>query len=133
MQAVAEKAETKKWDLVGISLSILCAIHCLSVPFLLGALPLIGFVANHEFEWVMMGFIFAVAAVSFYHGFKLHRRNGIFWYLAAGVVVFAIIRPLLPESLHPLATLTGGAIFVAGHWKNWRWHRPSCRKPCCSN
>lgn len=134
MQAVAQQVETKKWDVVGIGLSVLCAIHCLSVPFLMGALPLLGldFVANHEFEWVMMSFIFIVAGLSYYNGYRRHKHAAIFVFLLLGVLVFAVVRPFLPEHLHSIATIIGGCVFVAGHWKNWHWHRPSCHEPCCS-
>lgn len=130
-----QTTDTKKLDAVGIGLSVLCAIHCLSVPFLMGVLPLIGldFVANHEFEWVMMSIIFLFAGWAYYNGYRRHRRSAIFGFFIAGVIVFAAIRPLLPEELHPAATLVGGAVFILGHWKNWHWHRPSCKQPCCSH
>lgn len=134
MQAVAERRETKKWDIVGIGLSILCAVHCLSIPFLMGVLPMagLGFVVDHEFEWVMMGIIFAVAGTTYVSGYRRHKRTAVFVFLAIGILIFAAIRPLLPEHLHPIATILGGCVFVFGHWKNWHWHRPSCKEPCCS-
>lgn len=135
MQMATQLSDTKRLDALGIFLSVLCAIHCLSVPLLLGALPLFGldFVANHEFEWVMMGLIFAVAGVSYVNGYRRHGRKEVFWFLLAGVLVFALVRPFLPETLHPVATIAGGLTFIAGHWKNWHWHRPSCPKPCCAH
>lgn len=135
MEAVVEVTETKKWDVFGIGLSVLCAIHCLSVPFLMGVLPLVGldFVADHEFEWVMMSFIFIVAGWSYVNGYRRHGKVGIFVFLAIGVLIFAGIRPFLPEELHPVATISGGLVFVLGHWKNWHWHKPSCKKPCCAH
>lgn len=130
-----QSVDTKKWDVMGIGLSVLCAIHCLSVPFLMGVLPLVGldFVADHEFEWVMMSIIFVVAGVSYFNGYRRHGKKAIFVFLAIGVVIFAGIRPLLAEELHPLATIVGGVVFVLGHWKNWHWHKPTCKKPCCAH
>ncbi|MDQ8184518.1 MerC domain-containing protein [Pelagicoccus sp. SDUM812002] len=130
-----QTVETRKWDVAGIGLSVLCAIHCLSVPFLMGVLPLVGldFVADHGFEWVMMSLIFAVAGLSYFNGYRRHGRKAIFTFLAVGMIIFAGIRPVLEEGLHPVATILGGCVFVLGHWKNWHWHKPSCRKPCCSH
>ncbi|MDQ8202100.1 MerC domain-containing protein [Pelagicoccus sp. SDUM812003] len=135
MRESEEIGDNKTWDLLGISLSVLCAIHCLSVPLLIGILPLIGldFVADHEFEWVMMGIIFLVATWGYWRGYLRHRRKQIFWFLLLGVAIFACVRPFLSEEFHPVATLAGGLVFVMGHWKNWHWHRPSCRRSCCSH
>ena len=134
MSSEALMGETKKWDLLGIALSVLCAVHCLSVPLLLGAVPLAGLeiVADHEFEWVMMSLIFVVAAFTYFSGYRRHGRKEVFLFLALGVATFLLVRPLVSEAWHPVATLAGGLVFVTGHWKNWRWHRPSCDEPCCS-
>ena len=134
MEAVAQQSETRKWDIVGIGLSVLCGIHCLSVPFLIGVLPMLGldFMADHEFEWVMMSIIFVVAGLTYLNGYRRHRRAGVWAFFAIGVITFAVVRPMLDHDLHPLATLVGGAVFILGHWKNWHWHKPSCHKPCCS-
>ena len=127
-------SETGKWDIVGISMSVLCAIHCLSVPLLLGVLPAIGLeiVANHEFEWVMMSAIFLVAGASYWKGYQRHGRASVFGFLAAGVAIFLLVRPFVPEAIHPIATISGGLVFIFGHWKNWHWHRPTCKEPCCA-
>ncbi len=121
--------------MVGMVLSVVCAIHCLSVPFLMGVLPLLGFgfLADHGFEWVMVSVIFLVAGLSYVNGYRRHGKAAIFLFLAVGVLVFAGIRPFLTEELHPIATLFGGTVFVLGHWKNWHWHKASCRKACCSH
>ena len=132
MQAQKTDVGTRKWDVVGIGLSVLCAIHCLSVPVLIGVLPLLGLeiVANHEFEWVMMAIIFVVAGLTYLHGYRRHGRKAVFCFLIVGVAVFLGIRPFVTEELHPLATVAGGMTFILGHWKNWHWQRPCCRSAC---
>lgn len=147
MEAIAQEGETKKWDMVGIGLSVLCAIHCLSVPFLIGVLPMLGldFVADHGFEWVMVSIITLIAGVTFFNGYRRHRRAGVWVFFAIGVFIFAVVRPLLMHDhhghghshshgpdFHNIATILGGLAFVLGHWKNWHWHKPSCKKSCCS-
>ncbi|MBK1875384.1 MerC domain-containing protein [Pelagicoccus mobilis] len=144
MEVVMQEGETKKWDILGIGLSILCGIHCLSVPFLMGVLPMLGldFMADHGFEWAMMGIIFLVAGVTYFNGYRRHRRAGVWGFFAVGVLIFAVIRPMLSHDhghdhfhgfeAHHIATIIGGSVFVLGHWKNWHWHKPSCKKECCS-
>ena len=135
MHTSSKVGESKTWDMVGIVLSVFCAIHCISVPLLIGILPLVGLeiVANHEFEWIMMSAIFLVAALTYWQGYRRHGRKQVFLFLALGVLVFLGVRPFLSEEYHSLATVAGGLCFVIGHWKNWHWHRPSCQKPCCSH
>ena len=134
MQVESYAVMTKKWDLIGIGLSVLCAIHCVGMPVLIGVLPLLGldFMANHEFELVMMSQVFTVAGLTYFNGYRHHHRKEVFVFFAVGLVLFLGVRPFLSEALHPYGTIAGGLAFVLGHWKNWHWHRPSCEKECCA-
>lgn len=139
MSDLAHAGETKKWDVLGISLSVLCGIHCLSAPLLLGLLPLFGLgyseLEHHHhhhhhgiadwlsFETVMMTLIFAVAAFTFFMGYRRHGRKRIFVYLALGILMFLGVRPSVSEFWHHAATVLGGVFFVIGHWKNWHYGR----------
>ena len=144
MRAVGQVGETKKWDILGIGLSALCAVHCLAIPFLIGVLPLLGlgFVADHEFEWVMIAIISLLAGLSYFNGYRRHKRAVVWVFFLVGALTFVVIRPLVSHDhghehfhgfeLHHFATVFGGTVFALGHWKNWHWHRPSCKKSCCS-
>src|ERR1700712_3320150 len=91
-----------KLDNVGMTASILCAVHCAVVPLLITSLPLLGlgFLANPWFEWGMITF---AVFVGFY---------------AIGISYFRAHRRILPAIL-----LFGGfAIIIVGHLyvTNWR-------------
>lgn len=63
-------------DLLGITASIACAIHCAAMPFVIGFLPAFGlsFLADESFHKWMAGACFLIALVSFLPGWRRHRR-----------------------------------------------------------
>ncbi len=65
------------WDAVGVTTSVLCAIHCALLPLFLSSLPLFGMniVDNEGFEFGMIALAFAVGIYSLYHGFKHHHHQ----------------------------------------------------------
>lgn len=64
-------------DTIGITASIICAIHCAILPLFVTSLPVFGsnIVENIWFELCMVAIAFIVGASSLYHGFKKHRRS----------------------------------------------------------
>ena len=93
---------TTKLDNIGMTASLLCAIHCAVVPMLLTSLPLLGlgFLANPWFEWSMITF---ALLIGFY---------------AIGSSFFRIHRKLLPIGL----LIAGFSIIIAGHLYIRDWH-----------
>lgn len=65
------------WDLLGMSASIVCAIHCAVLPLFLTALPLFGWEVLHNpwFEGGMIGLAGLVGGQALYHGYKKHHRR----------------------------------------------------------
>src|SRR5260370_16077076 len=79
------------WDILGISASVLCAIHCAVLPLLLASLPVLGIniLHNASFEYGMIALAFLVGSLALLHGFRRHHRHPGPWLLfTAGVVVF---------------------------------------------
>lgn len=118
-------------DRVGISASILCVLHCLATPFLVMSLPLLGhWVNNFWFHIAMAIFIFPVAIVALFNGYKIHKRAYI---LALGGIGLGFIGAgLLTQNHHHhhgpnqsfLFTALGGAFLVSAHLLNLR----TCKK-----
>jgi len=75
-------------DRIGAVLGFLCAIHCLAVPLLLGALPALGFLADHTFDLALIGVAAVVALFSARSGLKAHgdRRVAVGLVLAVGLL-----------------------------------------------
>lgn len=62
-------------DSLGISASILCAIHCAAMPFVIGFLPLLGlgFFADPAFHKWIVALCLDLALVAFLPGWRRHR------------------------------------------------------------
>jgi hypothetical protein len=65
------------WDMLGISASLACAIHCALLPLVVTSLPVFGveIIDNAGFEIIMIIAAAAIGAYSLYHGYKKHHRQ----------------------------------------------------------
>jgi hypothetical protein len=74
-------------DLVGVSASVACAIHCAAMPFVISFLPWFGltFLADESFHQWMAGFCAVIAMAAFIRGWRVHRR-----YLPAAIAAVGL-------------------------------------------
>src|ERR1700754_2889648 len=64
-------------DAMGISVSLLCAIHCAVLPLFFTSLPLFGLEILHSkvFEYGMIAFAAVIGSYALYHGWKKHHHK----------------------------------------------------------
>jgi hypothetical protein len=64
-------------DLAGATLSGACALHCLAVPALVAAAPVLGsgWLASELLETALLGMAVAVSAICAALGWRAHRRR----------------------------------------------------------
>lgn len=111
---------THLWDRLGIGLSFLCMAHCLAVPVVLTGLASVA--AAESFHLWMALAIVPVAFAAAWPTYRRHRQRRVLWLLGAGVaLLFAalLLEPLVGAAGENAVTVAGGALLVAGHWKNW--------------
>jgi hypothetical protein len=118
------------WDRLGISVSGICAIHCLVVPVIISILPLWSF-ANLFHSWMHPVFILLLIPVVYFAVRRSHFDRTITVILFAGFS-FVVIGWLLGHFwlgflFETFMTLLGSGMLIAGHWLNYRHHR------VCSN
>ena len=111
-------------DASAITLSGLCLIHCLALPFMAALLPLAGVVA--EAEWVHKAFVLAALPLS---GFAIVRG----WNGGAGAVFILLaisglallIAGAFVEALHDhetRLTVIGALLLASAHVRRWLRH-----------
>lgn len=118
-------------DALGVTASILCAIHCAVLPLVVASLPILGIniLRNSFFEYGMIALAFVIGTAALWHGFRRHHHRPGPWLLFTGGMSLLIAKEIWPDyepGLLPFAVL----LIVGAHWLNYRWCRkPDTRKP----
>ena len=120
-------------DNFGITVSAVCAIHCILLPLLIILSPYIelAFFTSHEFHETLMYFIFPTSLIAFTLGCRKHnddivKLGGI---LAIFVLLIAISLHEFSETLSIILTLFASSLLIFTHLRN----RALCAKKeyCC--
>ena len=120
-------------DKTAISLSLLCAIHCLAFPLLVVLSPSIG-ALNLNDEAFHLWMLLAVIPTSLYAltlGCKKHKRYGLAALTSLGlfIMIMAVIgESILGEKGEKILTVIGAAVVASGHFWNYRMcrHQDDC-------
>ena len=109
-------------DRVGITATSLCAIHCILLPVILPALPMLGlsFLADHFFEHAALLVTGIIGIIALISGFKrYHGKLYPFYFLILGVFIYWLKHDFEP-SVQPYFVIVGALLIVAGHLFNLR-------------
>jgi len=116
-------------DRIGITATSLCALHCILLPILLPALPLLGlsFLANHQWENVFMLLTGVLGTYALFSGFKrYHRKLYPLYTLFLGMGIYSL-RHDFSEQAEPYIIILGATLIVAAHIINLKLCN-SCKK-----
>jgi hypothetical protein len=113
-----------KLDNIGMTASILCAIHCAVVPILITSLPLLGlgFLANPWMEWSMIAFALLIGfyAIGLSY-FKIHHRLPPLLLMIAGFLTI-IGGHLFTTGWHEAIIVPiGGLLIATAHLFNYKY------------
>jgi hypothetical protein len=115
-------------DWIGFLISILCAIHCAVLPFILSLAPLAGlqFLTHPGIELIVIIFSFIVANVSLVHGYRKHHHKKI----ALIIVIFGFLligtgHSFQNEWMEISLTVAGASLVAIAHLINWKYVRAS--------
>lgn len=122
-------------DRVGATASLLCAVHCMLLPFVLALLPLIGlgFLAGHTFERIFVACAAALASASLLAAYRHHRHPQALFLMVPGIVllVFGVAIDINAHvMIHTVSVVTGGLLVASAHVTNLvlahRHHHATC-------
>lgn len=113
-------------------LSIACAIHCLAMPFVVAALPVVGmsFLLDERVETAVLLASLALAAASLWWGFRAHRRTAALGVLAAAATLILAGRLAEGTRLEAALTVLGALALAASQFVNCRLACGGCGCPC---
>ena len=115
------------WDALGITTSLLCAIHCALLPLVVASLPILGINIIHNllFEYGMIALAFLIGTWALWHGFRYHHGRIRPWFLFVGGIMLLIAKQVWHS--YELAILPFAVIFiVSAHVLNLRLTK-ACR------
>lgn len=113
-------------DKFAISLSALCAVHCLALPVLVVLVPSLASLPmnNEAFHLWMVIAVIPTSIFALTMGCKQHKQHNLLYVGLAGLsfLIFAVAfgESFLGETLEKVFTLIGASIIAFGHFKNYR-------------
>jgi len=111
-------------DNIGMTASLLCAVHCAVVPLLITSLPLLGlgFLANPWFEWSMITFALCIGvyAISLSY-FRVHRRLLPTLLLLLGFAIIITGHIFITSWREAIVVPIGGLLIATAHFVNYRY------------
>jgi hypothetical protein len=119
------------WDALGITTSIVCAIHCAVLPIIAGTLPVFGIeiIHNSVFEWGMIALAFVVGSYSLFHGYVTHHRILMPVTIFAVGFLFLVLKQFFPQ-VEYLFLAIAVALIITAHYYNYRLcNRSKCTSP----
>lgn len=114
----------KYFDLIGISLSGICFIHCVLTPILIMLTP---FLAGHEFHENIIYLIIPTAVIALAVGCSRHRD---IWVAVIGIsgisvlILALIFHTTFGELVGLVLTMFGSILIISAHYRN----RLLCKK-----
>jgi hypothetical protein len=114
------------WDALGITASVLCAIHCAVLPLLLSGLPILGIniIHNLYFEYGMIFLAFLIGSRALLHGFRRHHRRIVPLLLFTGGLLLLVAKQIWHD--YELRLLPFAVVLIVGaHLLNYRFSRPA--------
>ena len=113
-------------DNLGITISSVCAIHCLLLPAIFIIAPY-SFLASHEFHEALIYFILPCAAVAFILGCRKHGDVKVAIMVTLGVMLLGsslLFHEIFHAEEHSeelitvLITIAGSAMLILSHLRN---------------
>ncbi|MGL4347561.1 MAG: MerC domain-containing protein [Chitinophagaceae bacterium] len=122
-----------KWTIIGLVLSLACAIHCILMPIILIAFPIIfNSLEHHEIhweEWVLVGTSLVIGFFTLHHSYKKHHQNP-FSLLAFFIAAICMLTSFFPIHLDTILFNIGNIFLLISYLLNFWYQRkakPSCK------
>jgi hypothetical protein len=113
-------------DRIAIALSTICIVHCLAMPLLVAALPIVAvaFGTDGHFHALMLWLVVPTSALGFGFGFKVHHVAGIVLLGAAAVAVLAVValwgHDHWDRGVEVGVNVVASLLLATAHWRNFR-------------
>lgn len=112
---------------LGVFLSLLCAIHCLTLPIVLFAAPYLAssFAFSVKMEWILVLISFGLALLLLWQDYLKHRKPLPLYFLGIGVFTKLVDTLLGLKSVEWIFGLSLGIFITLAYWYNYK-HKTAC-------
>ena len=120
------------FDNIAISLSVLCALHCLFLPIAIIFLPAITttFLGSEDFHKTLLYFVIPSSFIALSLGCKIHGKYNVYLYGVFGIATLLIAayfgHDYFGENGEKILTVFGAIIVSFGHFKNQKLCTECC-------
>lgn len=112
------------FDHLAITMSGLCVVHCLLLPFVIVALPLLVQFDGNHFHLQMLVVIIPVSLIAFAYAYPRHRNKTIIAWGLAGIAIMCVGGTIAHANYGAIAdttlTIAGSIILATSHFFNNR-------------
>lgn len=115
--------KNQTFDIIALTSSIVCAIHCAAVPVILSfsALSSIHFLHNSWIEWSFISLGLILVVVSLWPSYrKIHKCTTPLWFAVIGFLFIGISRLEFSVWWETGNTVFGACMVSYAHYRNWR-------------
>jgi hypothetical protein len=119
-------AASRYLDRIAISLSTICIVHCLAMPFVVAMLPVVALTFGNDghFHALMLWLVVPTSAIGFSLGYRVHRSARIVVAGAVAVAVLALVALWGHDHWDPRFEVTvnvaASILLAIAHWRNFR-------------
>ncbi|MCR9228271.1 MAG: MerC domain-containing protein [Flavobacteriaceae bacterium] len=117
------KIKTPTFDIIALTSSLICAIHCAAVPIVLSfsSLSSLHFLHHPFIEWSFIGLGVVFVFVSLWPSYrKVHYSPKPLIFAAIGFGLIALGRLDLNEAWEIINTVGGALVVSLAHFVNWK-------------
>lgn len=112
---------------VGVLLSIVCAVHCLTLPIFLFFAPYLAtsFAFSSNLEWILVISSFLLAAFILVLDYQKHHQPLPLYFLGFGIIIKFLDMVLANQSYAWLFGILLGVVISIAYWVNYT-HKKTC-------
>ena len=112
---------------LGVFFSLLCAIHCLALPFILFAAPYLAssFAFSLTAEWILVVLSFGLALLLLVQDYLQHRKPMPLYFLGFSILVKLVDIAVGLKSIEWIFGLMLGIFITLAYWFNYK-HKVAC-------
>lgn len=128
------KTKNPVYDIVALSSSLICAIHCAAIPIVLSFSSLSGlhFLHNPLIEWSFIVAAIVFVIISLWPSYKkVHHKSRPLVIAAIGFGLIALGRLDLNELWETAHTVMGAVMVSVAHYVNWKLLRSTGNHTNC--